>query len=571
MIYDAFTLAACVREMQAVLPGMIVHQVRQPHELTTVLVCRTPGRQAEVTLSAHPRYARAHLSTVREPLPQKPPGFCQLLRKHLEGMRIGTIEQEGLDRILTISFQSADGMQVSLVHEIMGRHSNTILVSPERKILGAIKYVPARLSRVRQILPGRDYDIPPANRRDPRAVSQAEFADMWAQDLSQDDQLEKEKAKKWLISTFEGMSPALAAETLARAGQAEASAVFRSLKELLTVFETRTFHAVVIHYSDRPYEEVYPIHLSYLPTQIQHPRSTLSEPLEATVRAEMAGAALESAREELLRFIQKSRQRLAHDVEDLQDILAHPEEGQKLRQTADILAGSYHMILPAKDSVRLPDYYDPEMGEIDIPLRSDLTANDNIQRYYKLAKKAEDRYLAAEQRLPQMLADTQRLLDVEENVRQAESLESIRDQREALLSARLIQQTQQTVPTDREERPFEGHRIRCVVSSDGLEILYGETAEANDYLTTRVARPGDIWMHARSVTGAHVVIRMSGVKQVPAATLREAADTAARHSDARHSSYIPVDWTLRKYVRKSRRSAPGAVTYTHEKTLHVTR
>lgn len=571
MIYDAFTLAACVREMQAVLPGMIVHQVRQPHDLTLVLVCRTPGHQAEVTLSAHPRYARAHLSTVREPLPKTPPGFCQLLRKHLEGARVGPVAQEGLDRILTLAFHREDGTRLSLVHEMMGRHSNTILVSADRRILGALKVVPERLSRVRQILPGHPYEAPPAGRVDPRGLCEGDFQKLWEERFPGAAGAEGGAAQKWLISTFSGLGPTLAAEVLARARGTGGPLVYESLQELLRVFEAGTFCPVVIHYPGKPYEEVYPFPLESLPSEIQHSRARISEALEATVRAEMAGAALESAREELMRLTQKSRLRLEADRDDAMDILEHPKEGEHLRQTADLLSGSFHLIPHGKESVRLPDYYDAEMREVDIALRPDLSPKENVQRYYKLAKKAEERYLSARERLPQIRGSLERLQQTEEALQQAGTLEDFRSIRSALQNARLIQPEQVAVPKDREERPFGGYRIRSITSTDGLEILYGETAEANDYLTTRLARPGDIWMHARSVTGAHVVIRLGGARDAPPRTIREAADVAARHSDARHSSYIPVDWTLKKYVRKGRRSAPGFVTYTNEKTVHVTR
>lgn len=570
MIYDSLTLAACIHEMKPAVLDAIVHQVRQPSDLQIDIVLRAPGRQSHLLLSAHPRYARAHLTGFRDKAPQTPPHFCQILRKRLEGTRVESVQQEGLDRILRIKFRAHDGESWYLVHEIMGKHSNLVLLDSDSTILSAIKIIGPKLSRVRQIMPGRPYQLPPSSGVDPRALGAGEFQNLW-QDKWTDATPEHKDLVRWLVREFAGISPVLAEEALARAGDIAPEPICNAIVSLLNAMDTAEFRPVLIRSPHKAWEEVYPLPLQSLPAEWQHARAEISDALDATSRAEILRGRVEDARAEVLRHIARAREALENEAASLEDVVANPDEHQTIRQTAEILAGHFHQIRPGMESIELPDYYDPEMNPRLIPLQSDLSPQQNIDRIFRKARKSEERVSFARERLPFLKSQMDLLDAARQQIDEADSAEEIKERRQALQNARLIHPQQTAGGAGGEERPFGGKRIRSYTSRDGLEILVGETAEANDYLTTRVARPDDIWMHARQVTGAHVVIRMAGVKQVPQATLREAAELAARNSDAKHSSYIPVDWTLRKHVRKPRRTGPGFVTYTHEKTIDVTK
>lgn len=569
MIYDSFTLAACTKEMRSLLPGMIVHQVRQPDDLTVILVCRSATGHADVLFSAHPRYARTHLCSARYQVPSAPPGFCQLLRKHLEGTRVKSVDQIGVDRVLRVTFQSNTGAHPALMHEIMGKHSNTVLLSDDERIWGAIKIVGAKLSRVRQILPGRDYALPPSSKLDPSEITYEQFESRWQE--AQMHGFEPAQARKWLVEQFAGVSPTLAAEVVARAQTLSAEALYSSVSDMFRAFHSGAFSPVIIRNPDKGYEEVYPLPLQHLPSSWQHGRATISEALEATIRAEIGRSEAQTQRDEIQKSLQRTRSRLVEDSDQLLDIIQHPELGEEMRRKGEILTGNFHAIPSGTTSVDLLNYYDPEMKPITIELVGELSPHENVERYFRQARKADDRLASATQRRPALLEQIQQLDDAMERLRSAGSTEDIERLRADLTAAGLLYAAQVHQDLRPEERPFKGLPIRSVTSRDGYEILYGETAEANDHLTARVARPDDVWLHARAITGAHVVIRAAGRPgPVPQGTLREAAIIAARHSQAKHSSYVPVDWTLRKHVRKPRKAAPGLVTYTHEKTIDVT-
>lgn len=564
MIFDALTLAACVAEMRPALVGLIVHQVHQPDALSVSLACRGRSREARLFLSADARYGRAHLSSIRHPAPPSPPGFCQLLRKHLKGKRVQEVRQAGFDRVLAVDFVSHESEAVSLVHEIMGRHSNIILLDATNTVLGAAKVIGVSKSRVRQILSGQPYQPPPAPKLDPSQVDPAEFDRLCAAS-------DEPRRDRWLMSAFSGIGPVLASEIAFRAGSGDSAALYGSLRQVLEIRERKAFRPVLVRDAASGREEVYPIPLLHLPQASQHPRPVVCEALEAAVGAEIARERLETTRAEMTRLIGRAMERLNRELSELIEVLANPGLAEDIRQCGQILAASFRSIASGEPQVVLPDLFDPEMKPRAIELDPRISAQSNIERYFRLARKADERANAARRRLPAISASIERLQQAAQEARSAETLDALQNLRAGLQTARLIWSGAHEAQQRPEARPFGGYRIRSVTCADGTEILVGETAEANDYLTTRIARPNDIWMHARGVNGAHVVLRTTGSKTHSSAALREAARIAADHSDAKHSSYVPVDWTMRKYVRKPRKSAPGLVTYSHEKTIHVTR
>ncbi|HOM73412.1 MAG TPA: NFACT RNA binding domain-containing protein, partial [Armatimonadota bacterium] len=220
---------------------------------------------------------------------------------------------------------------------------------------------------------------------------------------------------------------------------------------------------------------------------------------------------------------------------------------------------------------KVVDYYNPEMKEIEIPLDEKLSTQENAERYFRRYRKAIEGANAAADRQKEFQEEIKELKSAAEKLPSIESIEDIQALREMLTQKGLLRpEPLAPVPGKREEPEFGTARIRRVTSSNGFEILYGENSQSNDYLTSKVAKPNDLWFHARSVTGAHVVIRTGNRPDlVPRSTIMQAAEIAARNSDAKHSRLVAVDYTLKKYVRKPKGSPPGFVRYQQEKTIDV--
>ena len=217
--------------------------------------------------------------------------------------------------------------------------------------------------------------------------------------------------------------------------------------------------------------------------------------------------------------------------------------------------------------MQVTNYFEEELPEVEIELDETLTPQQNAERYFRRYRKARDAAAAAQARRDQVARELASLEAAKAEAESARTVESLRSLRKTLVHRGLLRQE---IDQEKQAEEFGGERIRRMITPEGWEILYGETSRANDYLTQHVARPNDVWLHARSITGAHVIIRTSGHPGgVPGQVLSQAALIAARNSDAKHSSLVPIDHTLRRYVRKPRGAAPGFVTYRNEKTVDV--
>ena len=228
-----------------------------------------------------------------------------------------------------------------------------------------------------------------------------------------------------------------------------------------------------------------------------------------------------------------------------------------------------HLFKKGDKKVSLVDYYDPNMPTIDVVLDEKLTPAENTERYFKKHKKQKEAGRLALERINALIPTVQVLEEAKFRVQTETHTQRLREIGEELKAQGLLRT--EKIQKEEDRKLFGGFRISKTTSPDGFEILYGESATANDHLTTKLARPNDIWLHARQITGAHVIIRttVKTCNNVPNSTLLFAAKIAAAHCDAKHSSVVPVDRTFKRYVRKPKGSPPGFVLYVNEKTIDV--
>jgi predicted ribosome quality control (RQC) complex YloA/Tae2 family protein len=197
-----------------------------------------------------------------------------------------------------------------------------------------------------------------------------------------------------------------------------------------------------------------------------------------------------------------------------------------------------------------------------------LDFKGNALAYFERAKRAKGRGSILAEQLSRLEADRLNLLAFLDRVTAAKRLLDVEDLWTEAKSRRWL--TEQIHVKNKEDRPYEGHRIRELLAPGGFKVLYGENAESNDYLTLKVARPNDMWLHVRGSTSAHVVILTGNhPEKINKEQLLFAAKIAVQQSPSKHAGFVPVDYTLRRYVRRPRGAAKGTALYTHEKTLHI--
>ena len=566
MPMDGVMVGLTARELESVLAGGRIDRITQPERDTVILVIRAGNENHSLLLCASANNARCHLTGSRFPNPLEPPALCMLMRKQLLGGRILSVRQIGGDRILFIDMDTigemGDHEPKRLVLEIMGRHSNLMLLNGDGKILEAAHHVNAEMSRVRQIQPGLTYALPPMqDRLDPWEAKPEELRDRLAGAADQ-------PFEKALSGSVRGLSMATAREIAFRVlgPGTESPADPGTCCEKITDLFRRMPGLVspcVEYTGDGEAAEVYPFpYLSGNPSA-QKAFPTLSRALEAYYGTRDQQDRLRQKSASMIRLLKTQVERCEKKLALQEEELAGAARMEEYRVMGEVLNANLYTLQKGAEQVSLPNWYDPEGGNIIIPLDSRLSPSQNAQRYFKKYQKARSaRQVASEQKektLQELEYLEGMLLDVGKCVGESE-LEEIRAElvRSGYMKRNTNRRQQRSLP---QSRPYR------YLSADGVEILVGKNAMQNDRLTQEA--PGEaMWLHAKDMPGSHVIIRAEG--DIPAETLKQAAQLAAWYSKGQRSSMVPIDYTRRKYVKKPSGAAPGKVIYTHQKTAYMT-
>jgi predicted ribosome quality control (RQC) complex YloA/Tae2 family protein len=513
--FDALTLAAVVAEAQEFVDGK-VQRIVQPDENTVGLSIYANGREGFLLLSCHAVFARAHFVTRRPGTLTKPPGFLEALRARIEGGRIASVTQIAGDRILEIMVLHPSG-EHRVIAEIMGKHSNLILVDGTGLVISSAKHI-GRAKSQRPLMAGHPYALPPTHSGDPAALYDSPF-----------------------------LKKLIAVRPSAR-------------QEAEKALETGAFGAYI-----SPGNGAYPLSVSDLGVK-EFERESISIALEQHYIQAIPAAEADALRSSLLS--QLDRVILARDVA-LRDLHEADEAGGKapIWQRYGELILAYGATLA--EGASLLTAFDYDGSEIVIKLNPELDWRGNSNAYFDRAKRAKGRLGVVREQVTRLSEDREMLVALRAKIAEEPRLDKLRELQAQARERKWLHQ--QLLPTKKkEERPFEGHRVRETLGPGNWTILYGENAEANEYLYLRVAKPSDWWLHVRGQTSAHVVILTRGnPEKVQRETLEYAARIAVQNSPSKHGGYVPVDYTLRRYVRKPKGAPKGTAIYTHEKTLHI--
>ena len=575
--FDSLTLRAVVAELRPRLIGGQVQDIRQPQPDEIHLGLRSQGKNYLLLLSADSRAARVHLTGKRRPNAPTPPTFCMTLRKHLENGIVRDVRQRGFDRILELDVETRDesGEPVgfTLIAELMGKHSNLILVNAKGFIQDAAKRITHKVNRLREVLPGRAYLSPPeqTDRLDPFAPHAVEVASREAADSTT---MNTSALTELLMRAYAGMSPFLGRELAMRAlAKGTASAGLRAAwEEVFGAIRQETFAPILIRDTNGKPNGAYPIPLVQVPADRQEAEELINFGLDTAFSALVERSRLDALTGEVRGKIEREIKRLEKQRRSVERTLEESERAEEHKQSAELILANLRQIQTGMTSISVQDYYDPEQRERVIALDPRLSPQENAEAWFKRYRKARDAEERAMEAGTEAEYDLERLREAKQRLTSLTTEEAVRALRTELLEEGLLRPQYEPDEDDRAggKRPdFQGHKIRRYMT-DGYEIYVGETATANDYLTNRLAAPNDIWLHVRAAASAHVLIRSKGKPEfVPRAVLERAALLCALHSAQKHASLIPVDYTLKKFVRKPRGSRPGAADYQRETTLHI--
>ena len=566
MPMDGLTLGFAAREINERIAGGRIDKITQPEKDAIVLLVRAESTNYKLLLCASPNNARLHFTTQNFSNPLEPPMFCMLLRKQLMSGRILSVKQIGGDRVIHIDIDTVDEMGDHvlrrLVLEIMGRHSNLILVDGDGKILDAARHVSLDMSRVRQVQPGLPYLPPPGqDKLDPVDVT----AETLLPYLEKAGDVPFHKA---IAASVSGMSMPTAKELAFRVLERGAdrpddlSAAAARLADLIRRLPAMCDPRVLLDDDGDP-ADVFAFPYLMHPLENQAEAASVSAALERYFgtrdRQDRLNQKSASMVKLLKTHIERCEKKLAQQEEDL----SNAAKMEEYRIMGEILNANLWQLKKGQTEATLPNFYDEEGGSITIPMDIQLTPVQNAQRYFKKYQKARTtREMAAEQHestLKELDYLESALLDVGKCVGEAE-LEEIRNE---LASTGYVKKT----TNRRQQRALPKSKPYHYRSVDGIDIFVGKNAAQNERLTGD-ARPNEMWLHAKDMPGSHVIIKAEG--NIPDSTLSQAATLAAWYSKGQHSTMVPIDYTLKRYVKKIPGGATGMVTYTNQKTAYMT-
>jgi predicted ribosome quality control (RQC) complex YloA/Tae2 family protein len=564
MFFDALTMACMADELRATILGGRVQKVLLPDSLSLGLEIYARQHRHYLLASAHSQMGRLLLSStkLRRGM-DKETGLLLLLRKYADGAVISSIEQPPWERVLRLGFDHAGWGHNELIIELMGRHSNIILVGAGNEILDAMKRVGPHVSRVRPILPGQAYAPPPPQAKlPPSELTEYRLRQMLA---SPDGKLQVWQA---LVNGLRGVSPLLAREIAHRAlGHPRATVaqvtrltpLLEAVGELLSPLDSRRWQPSLASEDGRPV-----VYAPYVITHRGEPEAvaSMSQAIERYTDAVVSADPYEAARRPVREAIATARHRLVRRRDALERTLKEGAEADELRQRGEWILAYAHTIEPGQTEL----VADTGAGDaLHIPLDPTQSAVDNAQGYFARYRKAQ----RASQGGPARLAEAKLALADLEQLETDLQLAGNRPEIEGVRAA-LVEAGYQRAKAKGRGRPQSAPKISplTVTSSDGLTILVGRNSRQNDDVTFRRAQGDDWWFHARGVPGAHVIVR-GRAQELPEDTIRRAAELAAYFSRLQAEPSVTVDYTRRRHVRRIRGAAPGLVTYSLEKTIRV--
>lgn len=567
MSMDGLSLYSAMNELNKRLAGGKIDKIQQTDKEELLLMVRSLGQTYRLLINASAADNRVQLTELKKQAPSEAPMFCMLLRKRIAGGKIVRFEQERLDRVLKISIETyndlGDLSVFALYCELMGKHSNIILVNEKGVIVDAIKHVGLGMSSVRFVMPGLEYSAPPAqDKQDPSKAS--------ADDFSMAMCMVGMSIAKALSNAFFGLSPAVAAQLVARyTDKTECTQLSEAEREELAS-RLAAFYADMAQGKEKASavlnalgetEAVYPFAIAGGGIKLF---DSIGEALDSLYinsdRREWAKRHGASARKVLQNNIERCEKKLALYA----DALNSGEQMEKCRLYGELLTANLHSLKSGTDTAAVDNYYADPVERIAIPLDRQLTPGENAQRYYKKYQKLKAaRDMAIVQR-EQTLSEQNYLEGQLDNLTKCTAENELSELIEELKDQGYIKRDK----GGKKKMKLAASKPMHFVSSTGADIYVGKNNRQNDELTLRFASPNDIWMHTKNIPGSHVIVK--GASEQDTATMTEAALLAAYYSRARGSENVAVDYTPRKYVKKPAGAKPGMVIYTTNKTAYVT-
>ncbi len=533
MAYDGIMLSRVVENLQSQLLRGRINKIYQISQYELLFQIRSQSQNKKLLVSIHPMYARMQLTSLSYPTPPSPNALTMLLRKYLEGAYIESIEQIQLDRIVDFTLLGTNEMRDTVKYhmyvEIMGKHSNLIVTYDNQKIIDCLKRISPAMNTMRILQPGAIYQLPPM----------IEKKNPFIEDYIPTDNLTK---------IYQGFSPELSREVLYRMDQGES---FQDIMQNLKTSSSLYIHKV----HDKEYFHIIP--LTHLQSEYQ--QYSLFDGLDQHYDLIDQKDRIKQQTSDLAKFIHNEYQKNVNKLNKLEKTLFDSQNSDEYRIKGDLLFANLHLIQKGQKEITVDNYYNGEKMTIELDERYDGKTNAN--RYYGKYQKAKNslQHLKTQIDLTKEEIDYfDSLITLMENATYYDAIE-MKEELENLgyLKKKKVKQVHR-----QKKRPH----IETYITKDQTLIYVGKNNLQNDYLTFKMASRQDMWFHVKDMPGSHVVVHSEDLDEY---TIRLASQMAAYFSKGKHSSSVPVNYTLVKTLKKPQGSKPGQVILNHYSTIYI--
>ena len=576
MSFDGIVTKSVVKELREKLIGGRVDKVYQQEKDEILFHIHSKGINYRLIMSASSNNPRVYLTDYSKKNPPEPPMFCMLLRKHLIGGIILNIEQFNLDRVIFIDISAIDELgqptEKRIVIEIMGKHSNIILIDKSSfKIVDSVKRIYEDMSRVRQILPGMIYEYPPLQDKvNPLDIAKEDFFSIMD---SEDKNL---PCFKFLYFNYLGLSPLISREICFDAGididrnlgsmyEDDRTSLYISFNKFKNQISREEFNPVsVLNNNKTEILAFHALELNQFGTENRVFFDSISNLLDNFYRRKDIIDRIGQKSQSIKKSIQVKLDRANNKLGKQKEELLESQDREKYKIYADLISANLHIIPRGVNSIELENFYDENMNKLNIPLDIKLSPVANAQRYYKKYSKLKNAHQLLLEQIPNTEDEISYLENVLMSIENSTEIEELDEIKEELISEGYIKGSIKKKKKKEESVSKPLHYI----SKDGFNIYVGKNNKQNDYLTLKLSRKDDIWLHVQNMPGSHVIIEKMG-KTIPLSTIEEAAILASYYSKGKNSNHVPVDYTERKNVKKPKNAKAGMVIYEDFKTIII--
>lgn len=581
MAFDGIVTKAITSELSQ-LAGARIDKVFEPNKNTIVLGMYQNGINYALNICIDSQYCRINLTTHQKSNPQVAPNFCMLLRKNLIGLKLKNIITFDLERLIILEFEGFDDLDdiisKKLVIELMGKHSNIILLDDSNIIIDSLRHIKEIDENFRDILPHTKYSFPTSDKLSFLELKDFEDFKQHLIASSKDSILVDELPSK-IANTFNGISKNFINAIIKKLNIIDITddslkKIFDYTNKIISNIGTDNLSFETIKNADGIVKDYF-----LVSENISNQPFKLNFFIDDFYFNKETNEQFKNYRNTLLKLILDALKKYKKRLYNIDEKLKECEDMDKYRLYGELITSNLYRI-PNKnvDKVELENYYDNNV-KITINLDKRFLPSINAKRFFKKYSKLKNALII----VSEQKADTLKELDyIESVVYELESCSTIEevaaiyeeisenDIFKEKTSSKLSKKNSKVKKSKlTKNKTVSFNPIKYTI--DGYTVFVGRNNKENDYLTLKFANKNDIWFHTKDFHGSHTILKIDNSLPYPSNDiLVKVAELAAKHSKACNSSNVPVDYCEVKFVKKPSGSKPGMVIYTNNKTINVT-